>query len=122
MKTVEIGEKELGLRATPLALLYYRQEFEKDLMADLVSMEEVVDTFEDEDFSGFDSVKILQLCYAMNKADNFGESFPDFEKWLSELGSISLADGSVMVEVIEEAFDGFFRPGKTGSKPEQKTK
>ncbi|KXS45600.1 MAG: phage-like protein [Candidatus Frackibacter sp. T328-2] len=122
MRTIQIGEKELGLRATPLALLYYQQEFDKDLMADLVSMEEMVDKFEDEDYSRFDSVKILQLCYAMNKADNFGESFPDFEKWLSELGSINLVDGSFIVEVIEEAFDGFFRSGETGSKPEQKTK
>ena len=108
MRTVKIGNKEIGLRATPLALLYYKQEFDKDLIEDLISFQNMAE-IENGDFSGFDSVKILQICYAMNKADNFGKQFPDFEKWLSKLDSIDLADQEFMLAIIEEATDGFFR-------------
>lgn len=121
MINVNIGEQELGLRATPLALLYYQQEFDEDLMADLVSMQDMAD-MADGDFSGFDSVKILQICYAMNKADNYGESFPGFEEWLSKFESIDFADDEFLFSIIEEATDGFFRSAETGSKPEPKTK
>ncbi len=108
MKTVKIGDKELGLRATPLALLYYKQSFKKDLIEDLVSFQDMAN-IEKGDFSGFDSVKILQICYAMNKADNFGKQFPDFETWLSKLDGIDFADEQFMIAIIEEATDGFFR-------------
>src|SRR5690554_3087866 len=122
MRTVKIGEKELGLRATPLALLYYKQEFDKDLIEDLISFQNMAE-IENGDFSGFDSVKILQICYAMNKADNFGKQFPDFEKWLSKLDSIDLADQEFMLAIIEEATDGFFRSaGGEHPKPNQPEK
>lgn len=116
MKTVKIGNKELGLRATPLALLYYQQTFKKDLLEDLVSFQNMAN-IEEGDFSGFDSVKILQICYAMNKADNFGKQFPEFEKWLSKLDSVDFADENFMLDVINEATDGFFRSTNGGAKP-----
>jgi hypothetical protein len=121
MRTVKIGNKELGLRATPLALLYYKQAFDKDLIEDLVSFQNMAE-IENGDFSGFDSVKILQICYAMNKADNFGKQFPDFEKWLSKLDSIDLADQEFMLAIIEEATDGFFRSASAGKGENSKQK
>jgi len=75
MRIVKIGGKELGLKASPLALLYYRQAFNKDLIEDLISFQDMAN-IENGDFSGFDSVKILQICYAMNNADTFGKQFP----------------------------------------------
>lgn len=120
MRTVQIGNKELGLRATPLALLYYRQEFGKDLIENLVSLQDMAN-MADGDFSSFDSIKILQLLYAMNKADNFGKQFPDFETWLSQLDCIDFADQSFWLDVIEEATDGFFRSaGVKSGKAKQK--
>jgi|LFRM01.1.fsa_nt_gb hypothetical protein len=121
MRTVKIGDKELGLRATPLALLYYKQAFDKDLIEDLVSFQNMAE-IENGDFSGFDSVKILQICYAMNKADNFGKQFPDFEKWLSKLDSIDLADQEFMLAIIEEATNGFFRSASAGKGENSKQK
>jgi hypothetical protein len=121
MRTIQIGNKELGLRATPLALLYYKQEFDEDLIEDLVSLQDMA-KMADGDFSGFDSVKILQICYAMNKADNFGKQFHGFEKWLSELESIDFADENFMMNVIEEASDGFFRSAANGGNPKLKGK
>jgi hypothetical protein len=106
MREITIGEKQIRVRATPLALLYYRQEFKADLVGDLISMQEVAS-----DPSQFDSIKMLQLIWAMNKADK-PEGFPSFEGWLSNLDSIDFDDGDMMTAVIEEAADGFFRGDK----------
>ena len=106
MREITIGEKQIRVRATPLALLYYRQEFKADLVGDLISMQEVAS-----DPSQFDALKFLQLIWAMNKADK-PEGFPSFEGWLSSLDSIDFDDGDMMTAVIEEAADGFFRGGK----------
>lgn len=106
MREITIGEKTIRVRATPLALLYYRQEFKTDLIGDLISMQEMGN-----DPSQFDSIKMLQLIWAMNKADD-AKNFPSFEGWLSNLDSIDFDDGDMMTAVIEEAADGFFRGDK----------
>ena|SRR6056297_2820245 len=111
MKKIKIGKKELGLKASPLALFYYRQEFGKDLVADLISLQDLKNITE-EDFSSFDSVKLLQLIYIMNKASKFGKEFPNFEDWLNDLGYIDFSDESWMTVVMEEAKSGFFRQAK----------
>jgi len=107
MTEIKIGEKEIRLRATPLALLYYKQEFKSDLFGDLIKMQDVA-----KDISKIDTVTCLQLIWAMNKADNFGKPFPSFEKWLAELESIDFTDPTFLVAAIEEAVDGFL--GKRG--------
>ena len=106
MREITIGEKQIRVRATPLALLFYKQEFKTDLIGDLISMQEMAN-----DPSRFDSIKMLQLIWAMNKADK-PEGFPSFEGWLSNLDSIDFGDGDMMTAAIEEATDGFFRGGR----------
>lgn len=106
MREITIGEKQIRVRATPLALLFYKQEFKTDLIGDLISMQEMAN-----DPSRFDSIKMLQLIWAMNKADK-PEGFPSFEGWLSNLDSIDFADADITTTVIEEATDGFFRGGR----------
>ena len=99
---IKIGEKEIRLRATPLALLYYKQEFGSDLLGDLIKMQDIA-----KDISKLDTVACLQFIWAMNKADNYGKPFPSFEKWLVELGSIDFSDPSFLVAALEEAANGF---------------
>lgn len=106
MREITIGEKTIRVRATPLALLYYRQEFKTDLVGDLISMQEMAS-----DPSRFDSLKFLQLIWAMAKADK-SDGFPSFEAWLSSMESFDFADKTIMTAVIEEATDGFFRGGR----------
>src|SRR5690554_6682134 len=67
MRKVKLGEKELELRASPLALLFYRQAFGKDLIADLVSLQSLQGLAKG-DFSGLDTVLLLQIAYAMHRA------------------------------------------------------
>ena len=106
MREITIGEKTIRVRATPLALLYYRQEFKTDLIGDLMSMQAM-----STDPSQFDALKFLQLIWAMAKADNPKEA-PSFEIWLGTLDGFDFADADVMTAVVEEATDGFFRGGR----------
>lgn len=106
MRIVKIGEKELGLKASPLALLYYQQNFKKDLIADLMSLQGLT-KFAEGDYSALNSVLLLQILYALNKAYNFGKKFPDFTSWLAEFDSIDLME--IIPELVEEIEDGFFR-------------
>jgi len=113
MRELNIGEKTIRVRATPLALLFYKQEFKTDLLGDLLKMEHV-----DTDASKLDMLAMLQIIWAMAKADSYGQQFPSFEFWLNELGEIDLADPSFLVAAMEEAAHGFFR----GAGPSQKGK
>ena len=106
MREIQIGDKTIRVRATPLALLFYKQEFGADLIGDLISMQEMAS-----DPSQFDALKFLQLIWAMNKADD-AKGFPSFEAWLADLESFDFADNDIMTAVIEEATDGFFRGGR----------
>lgn len=105
MQTVKIGNNDVNLKASPVALFYYRQEFKSDLIGDLIKMSNQA-----KDLSNIDSIAILQLIWAMAKAANgTGKNFTGFEKWLADLESIDFADQSLMNAVIGEAEDGFFR-------------
>jgi hypothetical protein len=106
MREITIGDKTIRVRATPLALLFYKQEFKVDLVGDLMSMQNMAN-----DPSQFDALKFMQLVWAMNKADN-AKDFPSFETWLGSLDSFDFADADVMTAVVEEATDGFFRGGR----------
>lgn len=103
MRELNIGETKVRVRATPLALLYYRQEFKSDLLGDLTKMEAI-----ETDPSKLDSVALLQLIWAMAKADAHPSQFPNFEGWLSTLTGFDLSDVSLLSAVIEEAAAGFF--------------
>lgn len=107
MKELSIGESKVRVRATPLALIYYKQAFKSDLLGDLVKMEAIKT-----DPSQLDSVTLLQLIWAMAKADAHPEKFPSFEEWLSTLTRFDLSDTSLLSAALEEAADGFFRRGK----------
>ena len=111
MRNIKLGTKDIGLKASPLALLFYKQEFKSDLIGDLVKMAGL-----EKDMSRLDSVAVLQLVWAMNKAHNgMGKSFPGFEKWLDGLDGVDFTDQEFMNAVIAEAEDGFFR-GAGGAK------
>jgi hypothetical protein len=105
MRTIKIGEQEIGLKATPLALLFYQQSFGTDLIGDLTKMEKI-----QKDPSKFDTVFILKLAWAMAKAnEGVGKKFPDFTNWLAELEDFDFSDTDVLNAILNEAMEGFFR-------------
>jgi hypothetical protein len=104
MRTVNIGGKDIGLKATPLALLYYRQAFKSDLVGDLLKMEKI-----EKDPTALDSVMILQAAWAMNRAAEGNKSFPHFEAWLEQFEYVDFSDTDMLTEIMNEAAQGFFR-------------
>ena len=119
MRTTRIGVKELKLRANPLALLFYKQAFNKDLIADITKLQALGD-LEDGDFTNFDSLLLLQVAYAMNRASEPDSNSPSFEKWMHDLNNIDFGEPQWMVDIVEEAIDGFFRSTGTVAPPEGK--
>ncbi|WP_110931074.1 hypothetical protein [Paenibacillus bouchesdurhonensis] len=111
MREINIGEQVVRVRATPLALLFYKQEFKGDILGDIAKMQDV-----QQDISKLDTVVFLQLIWAMSKADSFGTGqFPSFIDWVASLDSFDVADPNILNEVLEEAASGFFRSGVKGA-------
>ncbi len=117
MRTVTIGDKQIALKANPLALLFYKQAFDRDLIADIIKLQSL-QSLQDGDFSSLDMVSLFQIAYAMNKAAKPTDTFPKFEEWLAQFETIGFDDPQWIIDVVEEAADGFFRSGK--SAPESK--
>ena len=112
MRTVNLGGKDIGLKATPLALLYYKQEFKTDLIGDLLKMQALAN-----DPSALDSVAILQIAWAMNKAaEGKGKTFPHFESWIEQFEYVDFSDADTLTAIMNEAADGFFRRGSQTAK------
>lgn len=117
MKTVNIGDNEVNLKASPVTLFYYKQEFKTDLIGDLIKMSD-----QGNDLTNLDTITILQLVWAMAKSANgTGKTFPGFEKWLVDLESIDFTDQEFISAVIGEAEAGFFRGAANRPKPPTKT-
>ena len=110
MREIKLGEQTVRVRATALALLYYKQEFNADLVGNLTKMEEMKD-----DPSKLDTVQMLQMAWAMAKADVFPNQFPSFTEWIATIERIDIADPSFFLAILEEASDGFFRSGVKGA-------
>lgn len=105
MREIKIGNQVVRVRATPLALLFYKQEFGSDIMGDLTKLAEV-----EKDHSKFEAVGALQLIWAMAKADAFGHGkFPSFMEWMNSLEGLDLSDSDMFAEAYQEAANGFFR-------------
>ena len=119
MRTAIIGGKEIQLRANPLALLFYKQAFDSDLIADLLKLQSL-QSLQDGDFSSLDTISLFQIAYAMNKAAKPTDVFPKFEEWLAQFETIGFDDPQWIIDVVEEAADGFFRSGQS-TPPETQT-
>lgn len=136
--TVEIWGKDITLRTSGLAPKVYRDEFGSSLTGDYTN---VARSFFGEaekmkKYDGFDNVEenaekiieefgedldrveevvygILQIAYALNKTDNFGDrDFPTYEEWLDDFETMDLAEVIWLPEVITVITDGYFRKGK----------
>ena len=115
MRIIKIGGKEIGVRATPLAQFYYRQEFNADLIGDMAKFTE--GQKEGIDFARLDTIFILQLTWALAKANaGVGAQFPHFEAWLGELEEFDFSDMEMIKAILEEADTGFFRGRKNRGK------
>lgn len=132
MREVQIGDKILRLRGSTLSLLYYQQEFGRDLLGDMVGMMTGMAGFQalanggtvdpsKLDFSRLDSVAILRLVWTLARTvAGTGGQFPSFVRWLEENEDINIFDPDLLTAVMEEAKKIFFRGGKTVAPAAQK--
>jgi hypothetical protein len=108
MREIKIGEKEIRVRATTPALLFYKQEFGTTLTSDLTKLQKALGV----DSTNIDDVVILQITYAMAKADaGFNAKFPSFNEWVDSIETFDFSDKDLVLAVMEEAASGFFRKG-----------
>ena len=113
MRTVTIGDKQIALRANPLALFYYRQTFNQDMMAAVMELQGKMQRVGEGDYFSLDMVGIFQLAYAMHKAAEPNKVQTSFEEWLSHFDGLGLGEEeNWIVDVVQEAIDGLFRTGK----------
>ena len=98
MREIKINNKEIGFKASPLSLLFYKQEFRSDLLGDLASLKK-----EGEQMY-FDSVAILQIGWALNRSYNLPEKTKPFESWMEELEALDI---DLFKAIIEEASNLF---------------
>jgi len=102
MRIVKIGGIEYRIMATPITLFYYKKEFKKDLISDFMPMQNM-----QTDISAFDGMVFLQMAWAMIKTA--GEKLPTLEQWIASLPYVNFEDEEMILGVIQEAQEGFFR-------------
>lgn len=103
MREIELCGNKVRIKATPLTLLFYRQEFDSDMIGDLMRMREI-----STNPAAYDGLRLLQMIWALMKTDKPKE-FPAFETWLDGLDCFDFTDQIILEAVTEEASDGFFR-------------
>ena len=104
MRDIKIGNKTVRVTASPVTLFIYKKEFGTDLIGDLLELQTL-----EQDPTTIDSVNFLQMAWAMAKTANIPNNFPDFTTWLSEFEYVDFSDENMMMGIVEEAEEGFFR-------------
>lgn len=116
MRSIKIGEKTYGVRATTLALLFYKQEFHRPLLTDYVNGAK-----EAESNGGmYDEILLLQIMWAMHKADRLPEKTPSFIDWISEIEGFNFSDPEIYQSILGEAGEGFFQKPLIKGQPQIK--
>ena len=133
MREITLGESTLSVKATPLAMLFYRQEFGSDMTRDFLAVvggfASVIPGMNEADVStlgemetgaasvtlgslsqsGIDGLGVLKLVWAMGKAGALPERWPGFETWLATLDDVNVFDQEFIAAALEVAADGLFR-------------
>jgi len=124
MREIHVGDKTVRLRGSNLSLLYYQQEFGRDLLGDLTGMITSVvgmDALkkgrvdpENMNIAAIDSVAILRLIWTLARtAAGPTGNFPSFDVWLQENEELDFLNGELLQTVFAEAQRAFFRIQKT---------
>ena len=99
MREIKINGKTIGVKASPLTLLFYKQQFKTDLLNDLITMQKGKKV-------EMDTVKILQIGWALNKSYVYPQNIPSFMTWMENLGVV---DPELLKMIMEEAKELFVK-------------
>jgi hypothetical protein len=134
MRELAIGERgRLSVKATPLAQLFYRQEFDSDMTSDFLRITmgfvsafpgargKSLETLTEADLSisdvtaeslgeaPIDAFAVLRLVWAMAKAAAHPSEWPPFETWLDSMEDLDPFKPEFIGAALEVAADGLFR-------------
>lgn len=122
MREIKCRDTVVRVRASNLTLLFYKQEFKRDVVGDFSGMLAAVvgglATTEGGkfdlsalDLSKIDSIVWLQIVWAMAKSAEFkgNSDFPNFFEWVETTDDLEIFTKDSLLAVAEEAAKGFFR-------------
>lgn len=104
MKEILMNGQIIGVNASALTLLFYKQEFKRDFIADFTKFSQQIS----KDLTNYDGIALLQFVWALNKSYKMPEKQPSFEQWLATI-NYDFADEKALVEVMETIVSGLFR-------------
>lgn len=127
MREIKSGDTILRIRASSLAIFFFKQEFKTDILKaigdickDWLSNPKLVSAAKagEADIPDFgtdlfsiipNGYTVMQITWALNKAQNVAENLqtPNFESWITQYQDIAVLD--ILQDVIEESMQGFFR-------------
>ena len=102
MREILIGKNKQRVVASPITLYFYKKEFGRDLIGDLMIFQKM-----ETDASSFDSIVILQMAWAMIKTAKMG-SLESFDQWIAGLDCVYFDDPEMLTGILEESAEGFF--------------
>jgi len=97
MRQIKIGGQDFNLVASPMTLYFYKKEFKKDLLSDLMAFDGL-----ENDATKFDGILILQMAWAMIKTSKTGQ-LVTFEQWLNGLEFVDFEDTDMSMAIQNKA-------------------
>lgn len=107
MREIKVNESIIGVNASALALLFYKQEFNDDMIKSFTKFSMGLN----KDKTNYDGLQLLQFVWALNKAYKLPEKQPSFAIWLESI-DFDFGDEVAVEEVVAEIVDGYFRSKK----------
>lgn len=98
-KVLNIGGKEVRLKSTAGTMMRYRNNFNRDFIKDLVSLQgKLVNKLENgAEFEAFDLDMFEKIAWCMAKT--YDDNIPNIEKWLDEFETFDI------MQVLPEIMD-----------------
>lgn len=125
-RTVELGGRTFDIKAGPLSIFYFHEEFGNSIMEDYARMTAVSpEAASDKEFyellAQYDWPATLRLTWAFEKtADLNPNAFPPFDRWIGEFEYLNMGDHDFFIEVLGEATRGLFRARDQVQKQEER--
>ena len=127
-RTVELGGREFTVKAGPLSIFYFHEEFGSSILEEYARMfasspEENAEKDLYEVLAQYDWSAALRMTWAFEKtASSSPNEFPSWQSWIAAFEYIDMGDHEFMGQVGEEATRGLFRKRSETQEQEQREK
>jgi len=112
MRTVELGGRTFDIKAGPLSIFYFNDEFGSSILTDYAKIFGGKPEDEGQEFyeslAQFDWPSALRVTWALAKTAT-PKDFPPFPRWIGGFEYLNMGDSDFVLAVLEEATHGLFR-------------